>query len=148
VGAVGWVIVSRGGLPGADGRGPTAPVPAVTSTATRAPAQTPGCWTLMPGTVESPVRSLPVAAEGSLQSQVSDTCTTLRVVNLRKDGTKIDVYWLDFNGAREKYLTLAFEEDVVLQTYLTHPWVITAAGEDTALKVVLPTPAPGVIIVR
>ncbi|EDY17573.1 conserved hypothetical protein [Chthoniobacter flavus Ellin428] len=37
----------------------------------------------------------------------------------------IQVYWIDYNGNRVLYQTLAPGEEYGLNTYLHHPWVIT-----------------------
>jgi hypothetical protein len=126
-----------------------APAPAPAPKPAPQPAQAPSrgqaqaCQDKIPdGTAP---KRLPPATERCLRSQNSNSSTTLRVVNAG-DGPQITVYWLDYNGKRVKYGTVARGQEVVLQTYVTHPWVIAGPG-DTALFVVLPGAKPGTVTV-
>jgi von Hippel-Lindau disease tumor supressor len=40
----------------------------------------------------------------------------------------VDVYWIDYNGDREFYDTLAAYSSYLQETYITHPWLIVLAG--------------------
>jgi hypothetical protein len=43
-------------------------------------------------------------------------------------GFAVDVYWMDYGGSRVFYKTLGGRGSYVQDTYLTHPWLIAAAG--------------------
>jgi hypothetical protein len=73
--------------------------------------------------------------EDSLRSLESVTATSIRFVN--QTDITVDVYWLDLDGQRVKYATLAPGETLDQATFLTHPWVVTnTAG--TCLGIFLP----------
>jgi hypothetical protein len=62
--------------------------------------------------------------EGHIKSVAAfSTPTAVRFVN--NSGTlTFQVFWLDYNGNRVLYATLAPGQSFVQQTFLTHPWVI------------------------
>jgi hypothetical protein len=66
--------------------------------------------------------------ERNLRSQGTTIPTSLIFVN--RGTVTVKVYWLDFNGVRVPYGTLAIDQSLSEQTYAAHPWVIT----DTADK--------------
>jgi Tol biopolymer transport system component len=60
------------------------------------------------------------------RSTSGDTPTSITFNNV--SGRTVDVYWLDYEGNRVYYNTLAPGQGYTQQTYLTHPWVIIAHG--------------------
>jgi von Hippel-Lindau disease tumor supressor len=41
---------------------------------------------------------------------------------------RINVFWIDYEGQRQLYRTLAPGQTQTFQTYATHPWVLTDAS--------------------
>ncbi len=58
---------------------------------------------------------------------------TFRAVG-ENDETQFKIYWLDYDGRRKFYKHLFAGEAYTQQTYMTHPWLVTApvpgGGED------------------
>jgi len=63
-----------------------------------------------------------VACGTPQRSLVSDT--SLHLVFANHTRGSVSIYWLDFNGERVWYNTLAPGESYSQQTFVTHPWVI------------------------
>lgn len=80
----------------------------------------------------------PAEAKG-LKSTEEKAETFVTFVN--KTGMTVQVWWLDFEGKRILYNTLAPDEEYRQQTYLTHPWIITDV-KGNALQLVMPEPKP------
>ena len=65
-------------------------------------------------------------SEGALRS-LSDTERTR--INFRNEGLgRIYVFWIDYEGQRQLYRTLAPGQSQTFQTFATHPWVVTDAS--------------------
>jgi hypothetical protein len=94
---------------------PAPPAPAVV---TSAPGPDPSC------------RSL-----STLRSQNSDTRAKLVVIN--KSGMYRSVMWIDFNGQPKDYGGLNNGDQMSLDTFLTHPWMI-ADGPGDCIEIVMP----------
>ncbi len=78
-----------------------------------------------------------------LRSQSSNTATKLTVIN--KSGQYRGVLWLDFNGEPKSYANLNSGEQVSLDTFVTHPWMITD-GPGNCLQIVMPEAAEKVVV--
>jgi VHL beta domain len=113
------------------------------ATPARAPASCSGVPT---DTARTVLQRLPAAAEPCLRSLASITATSIHVVNGRADGAPVIVYWIGFDGTRTTYGTVTRGTDLVLQTFITHPWVITTT-DGRALFVVLPGTMPSTVTV-
>jgi hypothetical protein len=63
--------------------------------------------------------------EPAARSHTSDAPATIKFDN----GTyeTVTLYWLDFSGQRVRYGTLGPGSALKQETYLTHPWIVTAA---------------------
>ncbi|MBE9099702.1 VHL beta domain-containing protein [Vacuolonema iberomarrocanum] len=61
--------------------------------------------------------------------------TAITFVNRANDVRKI--YWLDYSGQRQLYKQLAPRQRYQLQTFLTHPWLITDE-QDQGLDIYYP----------
>ena len=70
-----------------------------------------------------------------LRSKNSDTPTTITFVN--KSKTMRTIVWLDFKGGTKDYAQLEAGKSVTLQTFLTHPWMVTT-GPGDCLQIVMP----------
>jgi Tol biopolymer transport system component len=55
-----------------------------------------------------------------------DTPSTIDFNNV--SGRTVDVYWLDYDGNRVHYNTLANGQGYTQETWITHPWVIVGHG--------------------
>jgi photosystem II stability/assembly factor-like uncharacterized protein len=77
------------------------------------------------------------ALEPYMRSVGSPVPTTIEFIN--QSGAAIDVWWLNFNGVREPFLTALAHgaPPVTLNTFTTHTWVVTDALTGTALGVYL-----------
>ena len=70
-----------------------------------------------------------------LRSQNSKTPIKLTFIN--KSGAMRGILWLDFDGQPKDYANLSDREQVTLDTFMTHPWMITD-GPGNCLRIVLP----------
>ena len=77
-----------------------------------------------------------------LRSQNSDTPTKLTFVN--RSGAMRGILWLDFDGQPKEYANLNDREEVTLDTFLTHPWMVTD-GPGNCLRIVLPNASATVV---
>jgi len=62
--------------------------------------------------------------EPAARSHTSDAPATIKFDNGTYETVKL--YWLDFSGQRVPYGTLAPGRALKQETYLTHPWIVTA----------------------
>lgn len=73
--------------------------------------------------------------EAGARSLTGDTPTNIRFRAVgENDETQFKIYWLDYQGRRVFYKHLFAGESYDQQTYMTHPWLVTApvpgGGED------------------
>jgi von Hippel-Lindau disease tumor supressor len=59
--------------------------------------------------------------EGKLRSKVSAVATAVAFVNGSNE--PVDIYWLDFRGARVFYNRIAAGDSYTQRTFVTHPWI-------------------------
>src|SRR5712692_668949 len=69
------------------------------------------------------LQALPCSQEGLLHSIEGATTTSIEFINQTSDS--VNIYWLNYNGGRQFYNTLAAGASYTQQTYVTHPWVVT-----------------------
>ena len=86
-----------------------------------------------------------VSKEKGLKSENGNVKTRITFVNRSKQPVK--AYWLDYNGERVFYKELKPSESYSLDTFLTHPWLITDL-HDNAWDVYMPTVQPRTVIIR
>ena len=77
-----------------------------------------------------------------LRSQNSDTPTKITFVN--NSGGHRAILWLDFTGQPKEYASLNTGQEVTLDTFLTHPWMVTD-GPGNCLQIVMPSPGGRVV---
>lgn len=77
----------------------------------------------------------PCRNRGNLRSQVSDEATKLTFLN--RSGATRNIVWLDFNSKTKTYGRLKNGEQIQLDTFLTHPWMVTDNG-GACLQIVMP----------
>ncbi|MGP0058997.1 MAG: caspase family protein [Beijerinckiaceae bacterium] len=108
------------------------------------PAATPDGTSLQehaPDDSRSPARC---SDEQSLKSVDARRPTGISFKNSRD--TSIRIFWIDYAGKRKLYGSLSYGQSLSLQTFMTHPWVITN-NVDTCIGVYLPeTPAREFVI--
>lgn len=82
------------------------------------------------------------SAESISKSTSGKVTTKITFDNKLKQPVKI--YWLNYSGNRVFYRQLKPRESYTQQTYVTHPWVVTDAG-DACLGVYYPDSQPRVV---
>jgi hypothetical protein len=70
-----------------------------------------------------------------VKSQNSTTPTKITFVN--KSGMYRSIMWLDFTGQPKNYANLNSGEQITLDTFLTHPWMVTD-GPGNCVAIVMP----------
>ena len=77
----------------------------------------------------------PCRNRGNLSSQMSTEATKLTFLN--RSGATRNIVWLDFHSKAKSYGHLKNGEQIELDTFLTHPWMVTdSAG--ACLQIVMP----------
>lgn len=77
-----------------------------------------------------------------LKSLNSDRKGTITFIN--RSGSERAIMWLDFEGHPKEYAALKDGEKTVLQTYVTHPWMVTD-GPGNCLTIYMPGPDQSVV---
>jgi hypothetical protein len=83
--------------------------------------------------------------EGKLLSLSYGVPTRMKFTN--NSGSVKLVYWIDYVGERVLRSTLKPKESYYVDTYLTHPWVITSASEK-CVGVYLPKRLPSSVSIK
>jgi hypothetical protein len=91
---------------------------------------------LLPRLNPAPV---PCSEERNLRSLGTMTPTTIVFTN--KETSELRIYWLDHAGNRKIYGTLAINQTLSFQAFMTHPWLI-ADTNDQCKAIYLPESAP------
>lgn len=94
-----------------------------------------------PATTTPPamVTVLSAQREKDLRSTRTETETEIDFVNHRDE--PVVIYWLDYQGTRERYAVLGSGDTSQQPTYVGHPWVVTTMRGD-GLAVYLPATRP------
>jgi hypothetical protein len=79
------------------------------------------------------------------RSREGKMSTTIEFVN--QSLATLVISWIDYQGKAQAYATLQPGQSVVQQTFLTHPWKVTAAVNGMCLGIYLPTLRPGRVVV-
>jgi len=106
-------------------------------------AATRGCGAPAPS--EPLLPPLSISLEPQLYSLNSATPTSVHFVNATCE--TVNVYWLDFEGHRVLYQTLASGRDYQQQTYVTHPWILIG-DRSGPMVIFLPTIDPSAAVVN
>jgi hypothetical protein len=83
--------------------------------------------------------------EKGLRSVTGNVKTRITFVNRSQQPVK--AYWLDYEGERVFYKELKPSESYSLDTFVTHPWLITDL-HDNAWDIYMPTVLPRTVIIR
>ena len=78
----------------------------------------------------------------NLRSQNSNSATKLTFIN--RSGGMRGILWLDFDGQPKEYANLHDGEQIMLDTFMTHPWMVTD-GPGNCLRIVLPQKGASVV---
>jgi hypothetical protein len=93
------------------------------------------------------LKSQSCSAENNLRSLYSQISTNIRFINQKT--FRVKVYWIDFTGKRQHYFDLEPNEVRDQQTYVTHPWLITEAGDNQpCINVFFPNEKLGIVIIN
>ena len=87
----------------------------------------------------------PCAELPSLRSLNSDTRASITFRN--QSGMMRGIMWVDFQGQLKPYADLQSGQQVVFDSYLTHPWMVTD-GPGNCLRIVLPEPGGSVVVLE
>jgi hypothetical protein len=86
------------------------------------------------------------SAEDTERSHSSQISTNIRFIN--KKTFRVKVYWIDFTGKRQHYFDLEPDEIRDQQTFVTHPWLVTEAGDNQpCINIFFPNEKPGIVII-
>ncbi|WP_106389997.1 VHL beta domain-containing protein [Enhygromyxa salina] len=96
------------------------------------------------GDDDDPV-ALDCTEETTLESQSSMEPTSITFIN--GSGEIRKTYWLNYQGKRVAYATLAPNEEDSKTTYLSHPWVVTDA-DDSCVGIYMPLSTPTVVLLQ
>ena len=92
------------------------------------------------------------AQEGRLRSTSGDRKARLRFrVIGENDETQFKLYWLDYQGRRQFYKHVFAGDVYDQQTFVTHPWVVTApipGGGEDCIAIYMPTEGRRTITLR
>ncbi|MCB1358569.1 MAG: hypothetical protein KDK53_19445 [Maritimibacter sp.] len=87
--------------------------------------------------------------EGVYRSIDSTLPTSITFVNaVANDEEYFSVYWLDYNGERQHYADIFPGRNVRLDTYVTHPWLVTMpepGGGELCYHIYLPDRSPATV---
>jgi len=78
----------------------------------------------------------------NLRPQNSNSATKLTFIN--RSGGMRGILWLDFDGQPKEYANLHDGEQIMLDTFMTHPWMVTD-GPGNCLRIVLPQKGASVV---
>jgi VHL beta domain len=86
------------------------------------------------------------SAEDSLRSLDSQISTNIRFINQK--AFRVKVYWIDFTGKRQHYFDLEPNQTYDQQTFVSHPWLVTEAGDNQpCINIFFPNEKPGIVII-
>jgi hypothetical protein len=90
--------------------------------------------------------SVDVSNEGSIRSHNSHISTELEFINMRTG--HIHVYWLNFDGQRVSYKSVPPGGSTIMNTYMTHPWLLTDEADGNALGIWNPEETYARVVLR
>jgi hypothetical protein len=86
-------------------------------------------------------------AEESWRSLSSQVSTNIQFINRKP--FRVKVYWIDFTGKRQHYFDLEPDEVRDQQTFVSHPWIVTEAGDNQpCINIFFPNEKPGIVIIN
>ena len=92
--------------------------------------------------------TLPYPAKRSCSSRDGlrshSSTTPARIGFAHFSGPQRDVYWIDYQGRAHNYITIKAGQATQVDTFLTHPWMITDA-KGNCIEIVLPRPVVSVV---
>ena len=95
---------------------------------------------------QSDLANIGCTAEKSLRSADGKKATT---VTFRNNSSRtVRTYWLDYQGKRVAYERIRPGGEHKQDTYVTHPWVITADGSNDCVAIFIPESSNGAAVIR
>lgn len=93
------------------------------------------------GVTKAAIKTQGCDSESSAHSRFlgEESATSIEFVDSTPRTRK--VYWLDYSGQRQHYISLRPSESHVQRTFLTHPWLVTNSDE-LCIAIYLPTANP------
>ena len=82
--------------------------------------------------------------QGKIRAKYSDRPTSITFLN--KSGAYRGILWLDFEGKPKTYANLNAGERITLDTFLSHPWMVTD-GPGNCLQIALPRKDPSLVAI-
>jgi von Hippel-Lindau disease tumor supressor len=86
--------------------------------------------TMLAISLPSTVLAQHVAEETGIRSTKGNVDIKTSINFLNKGQQPIRVYWLNYKGKRVLYKELNSGENIEIQTFLTHPWLITDSNDN------------------
>ena len=85
------------------------------------------------------------AERTKLKSQHSKEPTKITFVN--KSGSYRGIVWMNFKGGFQDFGGLNSGESKTIDTFRTHPWMITT-GPGDCIEIILPSAEPGIAVLK
>lgn len=67
-----------------------------------------------------------------------------KITFVQYSGSRRDIHWIDYSGTARNYITIKPGQEVIVDTFLSHPWMITDAAGN-CIEIVLPRPVPSAV---
>jgi VHL beta domain len=64
-----------------------------------------------------------------------------KITFVHYSGARRDIYWIDYAGRHHNFITLKAGQQATVDTFLTHPWMVTDASGN-CIEILLPRPIP------
>ncbi len=81
---------------------------------------------------------------GSIRSKYSDRPTKITFIN--NSGAYRGILWIDFKGHPKDYANLQAGQQITLDTFQSHPWMVTD-GPGNCLEIALPRSGPSLVAI-
>ena len=67
--------------------------------------------------------------------------TPTKVSFVHYSGSRRDIHWIDYQGNARNYITIKPGQEVIVDTFVSHPWMVTDA-DGNCNEIILPRPVP------
>jgi VHL beta domain len=91
------------------------------------------------------LQALDCGRAGSIRAETEEDASEIEIVN--ETSAALVVYWINHDGAKERYGALKPGQSQAFETYRTHPWMITS-DSGRCIAVFLPDSRPGRAVVQ
>jgi von Hippel-Lindau disease tumor supressor len=93
------------------------------------------------------VVAVPCSKETTLVSSISSRSVKTSVVTQNDTNRLLQLFWIDYSGKRQLYSVIRPRDSVSMDTWNTHPWVVTNSSEE-CLAAYLPGTQAGLVALR